>query len=176
MKTLNRILNSILAAMLLLTLSATVTNSQTQQGLTQKDCSQIFSRTDDCKATQISNTLFCKVWYIGYADDTDEFLGYVFLKPISYKGEKVNLIIGIAEDGRIYRVKTEESNMINQEFLQQFEGKSIHNSFEIAQTLDDVLYVPSKVKAVDGDIKTSQEISKGVKETLNFTEKLIAKK
>lgn len=165
------------ALMMCIVLSATIANAQARQELTQENCSLIFSRTDDCRRSRDMNGgVYCRAWYKGYADDVDEFLGYVFLKGIPFEGRKLNLLIGVTEDGRIFRVKSEETNSINQEFLVQFEGKTLRNNFEIARTIEDVLYVPSKVKAMHGDIQTSQTISDAVKEVLSSAQKLTSEK
>ena len=176
MKILNQRSSLFAAVMLFAVLSVTIAKAETRQRLTQKDCSQIFSRTDDCQSsTNIEGELYCKAWYRGFGDDPDEFLGYVFLKPFSFGGINAELLIGITENSSVYRVKVKGVNSINQQFLSQFEGKRLGDNFEIARTLEDVLYVPSRVKAIRGDIQTSQKISNAVKEALTSVIQLTLK-
>ena len=172
MKIINQYSSLFAAVMLFAALSVTIAKAETRQRLTQKDCSQIFSRTDDCQSsTNIEGELYCKAWYRGFGDDPDEFLGYVFLKPFSVEGTNAQLLIGITENSSVYRVKVKGVNSINQQFLSQFEGKRKGDNFEIARSLDDILYVPSKVKAMRGDVRTSQTISNAVKEVLDSVNK-----
>ena len=168
MKILNQHSSLFAAVMLCAALSVTIAKAEARQRLTQKDCSQIFLRTDDCQSsTNIEGELYCKAWYRGFGDDPDEFLGYVFLKSFSFEGTKAALLIGITENSSVYRVKVKGVDSINQQFLSQFEGKRFGDSFEIARTPEDILYVPSKIKAIRGDMQTSQTISNVVKEALD---------
>ena len=165
----------LVAVTLFVALSVTDANSETPQRLTQGDCSLIFSRTDDCRSSRdVHGELYCKAWYRGqrFGDDPVEFFGYVFLKPFSYKGTDAELLIGIAQNGQVYRVKVKGVDSIEREFLSQFEGKRAGDSFAIAESLEDILYVPSRVKAMRGDIETSRMIASAVKDALSSAKQL----
>jgi hypothetical protein len=168
-----KIIAMLIAAILILLLPLTIANAQANNGLTQKDCSLIFPRTDDCQSSKDeAGEKYCTAWYRGYADDTDEFQGYVFLKSLPLEDKDLKLLVGVTEFGEIVSVKSRGNNSINQEFLSQFRGKTFDNSFEIARTLEDLLYIPSKIKAMDRNIQTSHKISNMVKDVLNSVKKL----
>ncbi len=155
--------------------SVTIANAETNLKLTQQECSSIFSWTQYCETPKaVDGGLYCKAWFDkrGFGDDVDEFLGYVFAKPLLIQGKQTRLLVGVNESGRISRVKLEGNDLINQDFLSQFEGKRLRDSFEIAKSLDDILYEPSRVKAIRGDIETSQLIANAVKEALSSAKKL----
>ncbi|MCL4511161.1 MAG: hypothetical protein M1470_08845 [Bacteroidetes bacterium] len=175
MKTIRLYFAVSVAAILAVVSSVTTTSAETHMKLTQKDCSSIFSWTQYCQTSRTTDgELYCKAWFDrrGFGDDVDEFLGYVFAKPLLIQGKQTRLLVGVTESGRISRVKLEGNDLINQEFLSQFEGKRLRDSFEIAKSLDDILYEPSRVKAIRGDIETSQLIANAVKEALSSAKKL----
>ena len=174
MKTIRLYFAVSVAAILAVVSSVTTTSAETHMKLTQKDCSSIFSWTQYCQTSRTTDgELYCKAWFDrrGFGDDVDEFLGYVFAKPLLIQGKQTRLLVGVTESGRISRVKLEGNDLINQEFLSQFEGKRLRDSFEIAKSLDDILYEPSRVKAIRGDIETSQLIANAVKEALSSAKK-----
>ena len=45
-------------------------------------------------------------------------------------------------------------------------GKRLGDSFEIARSLEDILYVPSSLKAMRGDMESSRIIASAVREAL----------
>ncbi len=147
----------------------TTANAETNLKLTQQECSSIFSWTQYCQTSRTADGgLYCKAWFDkrGFGDDVDEFLGYVFAKPLLIQGKQTRLLVGVTESGRISRVKLEGNDLINQEFLSQFEEKRLGDDFEIAKSLDDILYVPSGLKGIRGDLETSRLIAGAVKEVL----------
>jgi len=55
---------------------------------------------------------------------------------------------------------------IPRDFLLQFEGKGVQDSFEIVRNTENILIVPSKIKPISGNIEISQMIADSVKEAL----------
>ena len=174
MKTFGLHIAVLITVVLVVALPVTIADAQTRQELTQQDCSLIFPWSQNCQTARgIDGGLYCKAWFDkrGFGDDVDEFLGYVFEKPLLIQGKRVKLLVGVTESGRVSQVKLEGADTIDQEFLSQFEGKRTGDNFDIAKSLDDILYVSSKVKATRGDIETSRLIANAVKEALSSTKK-----
>jgi hypothetical protein len=125
--------------------------------------SQIFPRSDYCRQTgALDGGYFCEAWRTGHDEDPDELVGYVFLKTIDYGGTKMRVLVGVFPNGEISKVMVNGPEAIDQEFLKQFEGKNLRSSFEIARTLDDLLFVPAKIKAMAGKTELSQTIAETV--------------
>ncbi len=163
------------AAILAVVSSVTTANAETNVKLTQQDCSSIFSWAEYCQTSRTTDgELYCKAWFDrrGFGDDVDEFLGYVFAKPLLIEGKEAKLLVGVTESGRISRVRVAGADSIDQEFLSQFKGKRLGDSFEIARSLEDILYVPSSLKAMRGDIESSRIIASAVREALVSASKL----
>lgn len=58
------------------------------------------------------------------------------------------------------------SPVINTDFIQQFLGKNLNSSFEIAKELDDVLTTPAKIKPIKDAPVTSQKIAESFRKWL----------
>jgi len=124
---------------------------------------QIFPKSDYCRQTGAFNgDYFCEAWRSGYDENPDEFAGYVFLKTIDSANAEMRVLVGVFPNGEIAKVVVNGPEAIDDEFLEQFEGKSLRSSFEIAKTLDDLLFVPAKIKAISGKVEISEEIAKTV--------------
>jgi hypothetical protein len=162
--------------LLLSLLAATMVNAQAPTKLTREDCALIFPQTDFCQTLRDSEgAIYGEAWYKGLVEDTDEFLGYVFVKPFAHEGKEMQLLVGINEHGKISRVKIKGLDAINGEFLAQFEGRTFDHSFEIARTPEDLLFVPAKLKAIAGNIPLSEHIAEGVKAVMQSAHKLLQK-
>lgn len=148
--------------------------SQTQ--LTEKECASVFPWADDCAQFKDSNgRLYFEAWYRGYGDDPDQFLGYIFLRTFPYKKNSIKILAGISSSGKISNIVPLETSVINREFLSQFIGKSLRDSFEIAKTPDDLLFVPSKIKPMRENIPLSEKIANVVKEIIISAESIPAR-
>ncbi|MDZ7288931.1 MAG: hypothetical protein ONB44_03915 [candidate division KSB1 bacterium] len=159
--------------LLLLLLVATMASAQIPTTLTHEDCSLIFPRTDFCRILRdAEGAVYGEAWYRGLVEDADEFLGYVFTKPLVHEGKAMNLLVGIDKNGRISRVKIKGLNAVNDEFLVQFEGKTFDHSFEMARTPEELLFVPAKLRAIAGNLLLSDHIATGVKAVMQSARKL----
>lgn len=147
-----------------LALSAAIRYSQRPTSLTAEDCALIFPETNSCEKMRALETgeLFGEAWSNG-AESANEFLGYVFLKPVTHEGKTFDLIVGINRSGVIAGVKVKGADEVPEEFLAQFHGKTARYNFEVACTADDIMYVPLKIKAMRGNIPLSESIAQGVK-------------
>ena len=56
--------------------------------------------------------------------------------------------------------------IINQEFLSQFVGRHLEQSFEIARTPEERLYTPTKIKPIANEMELSREIALKIKKAL----------
>jgi hypothetical protein len=161
---------------LLSLLAATLASAQAPTTLTREDCALIFPQTDFCQVLRDSEgAIYGEAWYKGLVEDTDEFFGYVFVKPLAHEGKEMRLLVGINEHGKITRVKIKGMEAGNGEFLAQFEGRTFGHSFEIARTPDDLLFLPAKLKAIGGNIPLSEQIAEGVKAVMQSAHKLLQK-
>ncbi len=162
--------------LLLSLLTVTMANAQAPTKLTIEDCALIFPQTDFCQILRDSDgAVYGEAWHKGLVEDTDEFFGYVFIKPITHEGKEMQMLVGINERGKISRVKIKGMEAINGEFLAQFEGRTFAHSFEIARTPEELLFVPAKLKAVAGNIPLSEHIAEGVKAVMQSAHKLLQK-
>jgi hypothetical protein len=97
--------------------------------------------------------------------------GSVFLVLESGSFGGIDLIVwtshGIVEEvGIKERIIKEEDRPINEEFLQQFLGRTLEQSFEIARDYRDILYTPTKLKGISGAPETSQAIAQAIKKVM----------
>jgi hypothetical protein len=154
----------LLPAILWLVLAAASAQAQARQKLTEQECYQIFPRADACRAAQMPDgKIYWEAWHTGYDDDADELLGYVFLRPMTHEGSEMKLLVGVTTQGTIAKVRIRGTKAIDDEFLAQFEGKSLRSEFQIAKTLEDLLVVPAKIKAQAGKPELSESIVSEIK-------------
>lgn len=152
---------------LALTLAVSSVQAQKQQTISESQCRKIFLSADDYQNRRTPDgTPYCEVYW-DRDDDPRQLLGYVFLKTLALPGKETGLLIGVDTYGRIVKVKTTEPAPIAEEFLAQFEGKNLTASFEVVKTAEDLLHVPSKIKAIKDNVEMSERIAKTVHETLN---------
>jgi len=166
--------NSIVAAMLWLALLPISGPAQTRQPLTEKDCWEIFPRANSYQAQQTSDgSPYREIWHGGHEDETDELLGYVFLKTLKNQEKELVLLVGIDDDGKIARVKVRGKEAIDEQFLSQFKGRSLNSDFEIARTAEELLHTPMKLKALKGDLQFSENIAKTIHGALQSAARLL---
>ena len=138
-------------AALWLALAASSAQAQARQTLSDQECLQIFPRADACQAgNRLNGKMYWEAWNTGYNDDADKLLGYIFLAPFTGEGSELELVVGVTTQGTISKVKLRGVAGVSEEFFAQFEGKSLRFEFEIAKTLEDLLFVPAKIKAQAG--------------------------
>jgi hypothetical protein len=154
----------LLALAIPLALSAAIRYAQKPLILTVEDCALIFPETNSCEKMRALETgeLFGEAWANG-VESADEFLGYVFLKPITHEGKMFDLLVGVNKSGVIAGIKVKGVDDVPEEFLAQFHGKTGQYDFAVACTPDDIMYVPLKIKAMRGNIPLSESIAQGVK-------------
>lgn len=153
-------------AMLALVLTASSVQAQQQQTISESQCRNIFPSADEYQIWQTADgTRYGEAWR-GRGEDPRMLLGYIFQRTLSLPDKGTKLIIGVDARGRIVEVKTEKPTAATEEFLAQFEGRSLTESFEVAKTADDLLYLPGKIKALKDNAELSERIAKTVNETL----------
>jgi hypothetical protein len=154
-------------AILALTLAVSSVQAQKQQTISESQCRKIFlSANDYLNRRMPDGTPYCEAYW-DRDDDPRMLLGYVFLKTLALADKETGLLIGVNTYSRIVKVQTTEPAAVTEEFLAQFEGKNLTASFEVVKTAEDLLHVPSKIKAIRDNVELSERIAKTVHETLN---------
>ena len=167
-------MKSSITAFFVLTMSALMIQAQTSKKLTDKECWEIFPRANIYQAQQAGDgSLYREAWHGGHEDETDELLGYVFLKALKNQENEIELLVGVDADGKISKVKARRKETIDEQFLSQFKGRSLNSNFEIARTPDEFLHVPAKLKAINGDFQLSENIARTVHGTLQSAARLL---
>lgn len=163
-------------AMLLFALAASSVQAQQQQTISESQCRNIFPSADDYQIWQTPDgTRYGEAWR-GRGEDPRLLLGYVFQRTLALPDKETTLIIGVDTGGRIVEVKTERptTTTATEEFLAQFEGRSLNAGFEVARTAEDLLYLPRKIMAMKDNIEMSERIAKTVHETLHSANNSLA--
>ncbi len=151
---------------LALALGVSSVQAQKQQKISESQCRKIFLPSDDYQNRRMPDgSPFCEVYW-DRDDDPRVLLGYVFLKTLARQDKEIEFLIGVNTDGKIVKVETTEPASVTEEFLAQFEGRSLKASFEVVKTAEDLLHVPSKIKTIRDDVEMSERIAKTVHETL----------
>jgi hypothetical protein len=135
--------------------------------LTFKEARHLFLWADTFKPLKEINetTKVAEVWN---TDDADELLGWAVVKTMTFDAAQFSLLIGIRKkDGAISKVIVKGMDDLPNDFLAQFEGRKLHDSFEIARTSEDVIYLPRKIKPIRDRVKLSEEMAKTVEEALS---------
>jgi hypothetical protein len=159
--------SNIAVTTLALLLAVSSVQAQKQQTISESQCRQIFMSADDYQNRRTSDGMpYCEV-YSDRDDDPRMLLGYVFLKTLALADKETALLIGVDTYGKIVKVNTTEPTAIAEEFLAQFEGKNLTSSFEVVKTAEDLMHVPSKIKAIRDNVEMSERIAKTVHETLD---------
>ncbi len=153
-------------AMLALVLAAFSAQAQKQQSISESQCRNLFPSADEYQIWQTADgTRYGEAWR-GRGEDPRVLLGYVFQRTLALPDKETKLIIGVDTRGRIVEVKTAKPTAATEEFLAQFEGRSLNAGFEVAKTAEDLLYLPGKIKAIKDNLEISASIAKTVHETL----------
>ncbi len=167
--------NRILSAMLILGLSAFISAAKTPSELTHADCRSIFPGANSSEAirTLDSGVQWTEAWEHGSWGPAEEFLGYVFLKSLQHEGKTIEVLAGVTNTGIISSVSVKGLDGIDDEFLAQFRGKTIHDNFDFARTPEDLLFIPVKIKMMKGNFALSESIALSVKEVVMSADKLL---
>lgn len=156
----------LLSAMLFSLVLSTACYAQSSVVLTLEDCARLFPETNSCEKIGGLDTdiVYGEAWCNdGTKETPDTFLGYVFLKTLTHEGKTLDLFVGTTESGVIKEVRVKGAGEIAEEFLAQFQGKTAQHNFDLACNPEDILYVPIKIKALQGNISLSATIAQGVK-------------
>lgn len=158
--------NRIISTMLILGLSASLSVAKTPSELTPTDCRSIFSGANSSEKirTLESGVLYTEAWEQGAWGPPEEFLGYVFLKSRQHEGKTIGVLVGMTNTGVISKVGVKGFDGVDEAFLAQFRGKTLQGSFDLMRTPEDLLVVPAKVRAMQGNLALSESIAQGVKE------------
>jgi hypothetical protein len=157
--------NRILAMMLILGLTTSMSVAKTPTALTSADCKSIFPRANSSEAirTLESGVLWTEAWEHGSWGPPEEFLGYVFLKPQQHEGKTIGVLVGMTNTGIISKVSVKGLDGVDEAFLAQFCGKALQDNFDLMRTPEDLLVVPAKIRAMQGNLALSENIAQGVK-------------
>lgn len=168
-------MNGTLCIMLILGLSASMSVAKTPARLTQADCRLIFpgSNSSEKITSTESGVLWTEAWEHGAWGPSEEFLGYVFLKPLQHEGKTIGVLVGITNTGVIASVKVKGLDGVDEEFLAQFRGKSLQNDFDLARTPADLLFMPAKIRAMQENVALSESILLGLKEIARSANKVL---
>jgi hypothetical protein len=120
-----------------------------------------------------SGVQYTEVWPHGPWEPAEEFLGYVFLKPLQHEGRTIGILVGMTNTGVITSVRVKGLDGVDEEFLAQFRGKTLQANFDLARTPEDLLFVPAKIKAMQGNLALSESIAHGVKEIATSAIKVV---
>jgi hypothetical protein len=167
--------NRTLSLMLMLGLSASMSVAQTPSGLTQQDCRSIFLAANSSEATRTleSGVMWTEAWEHGSWGPAEEFLGYVFLKSLQHEDKMIDILVGMTSTGVISSVRVKGLSGVDEEFLAQFRGKTLKNNFDLARTPEDLLVVPARIRAMQGNLALSESIAQGVKEIAASANKVV---
>jgi hypothetical protein len=161
--------------MLIVGLSASLSAAKTPSDLTQADCRSIFSGANSSEKirTLASGVLWTEAWEQGAWGPPEEFLGYVFLKSLPHEGKTIGVLVGMTSTGFISKVSVKGLNGIDEAFLAQFRGKTTQGNFDLMRTPEDLLVVPAKIKAMQGNLALSESIAQSVKEIAASASKVV---
>jgi len=167
--------NRIISIMLIIGLSASLSVAKTPSELTSTDCRSIFPGANSSEKTRTleSGVLWTEAWEHGAWGPAEEFLGYVFLKSLQHEGKTIGVLVGMTSTGIISKVSVKGLAGVDEEFLAQFRGKTSQNNFDLARTPEDLLFVPAKIRAMQGNPALSESIAQGVKEIATSAIKVV---
>jgi hypothetical protein len=169
--------NCILALMLVLGVPASMLAATNSHKLTTEDCTLVFPSANSCERMKEveSGVIYGEAWSNGSWETTDEFLGYIFLRSVAHEGKTIKILIGMTNTGAIAKVKITGIDGVDEKFLAQFQGKTWQDGFDIARTPEDLLYIPTKIRAMKKNIPLSESIAQGVKEAAALAPRIIKK-
>ncbi len=162
-------------ARLAVALLASFVTALAQPRLTAQDGALVFPGAEVLKATgESAGRTYGEAWDAGSAAGEEKFLGHVLHKTVAFNRAAAGLLVGITPEGAISRVHLKEGPPIDGEFLAQFAGKTADTDFALARTLEDVLSVPTMLKAIRGQRELSETIAREVQELVLFAKQMRA--
>ncbi|MGH7600551.1 MAG: hypothetical protein ACREOI_29700 [bacterium] len=158
--------NRIISIMLIVGLSASLAAANTPSELTSTDCRSIFPGANSSEKTRTleSGVRWTEAWEQGAWGPAEEFLGYVFLKTLPNEGKTIGVLVGMTKTGVISKVSVRGLDGVDEAFLAQFRGKTPQDNFDLMRTPEDLLVVPAKIRAMQGNFALSESIAQTVKE------------
>lgn len=167
--------NHFLSAMLLLGVSAAMAVAQTPSGLTQQDCKSIFPSANLSETARAldAGVQYTEAWEHGAWGPAEEFLGYIFFKSLQHEGKTLDVLVGMTGTGVISSVRVKGLDGVDGEFLAQYRGKTAQSNFDLARTPEDLLVVPARIRAMQGNLALSESIAQGVKEIATSANKVV---
>lgn len=158
--------NRIHAMMLMLGLAASISLAKAPSELCSSDCKMVFPGANSSEAvrTLASGVQWTEAWEHGSWGPAEEFLGFVFQKSSEHEGSAISVLVGMTSTGVISCVKVKGMDGIEEEFLAQFRAKTVRDNFDVAQTPEDLLFIPAKIKAMKTNPALSESIAQAVKE------------
>lgn len=156
-------------------LLASFVTALAQPKLTAQDGALVFPGADVLKsAGESAGRTYGEAWDAGYAPGEEKLLGLVFHKTLTLNRAAAGLLVGITPEGAISRVHLKEGPPVDGEFLAQFVGKNASADFTLARTLEEVLSVPTMLKAIRGQRELSETIAREVQELVRFARQMLA--
>jgi hypothetical protein len=131
-----------------------------------REMRQLFPWADSHKPLSGINetTKSAEVWD---TDEPNELLGWAVLKSAIVDNSEVSLLIGIRKkDGAISKVIVRGIDDLPEDFLAQFAGRKSSDSFEIAKTAEDALFIPRKIRPVRDRTELAEAIAQSVEEAV----------
>ena len=167
--------NRIISIMLIIGSSVSLSIAKTPSDLTQADCRSIFSGANSSEKirTLESGVLWTEAWEQGAWGPAEEFLGYVFLKSLQHEGKTISVLVGMTKTGVLSKVRVKGLDGVDEKFLAQFRGKTTQDSFDLMRTPEDLLVVPAKIRAMQGNLALSESIAQGVKAIVASASKVV---
>lgn len=156
--------NTVVSAMLILGLAASMSVAGNPSGLTRQDCRQIFPGTNSSEAVRTldSGVQWTEAWERGSWGPAEEFRGYIFFKSQQHEGKTIAVLVGVTNTGTIASVKVKGLAGVEEEFLAQFYGKSVRQNFALARTPEDLLSVPAKIRMMQGNLSLSESLVQAI--------------
>ncbi len=167
--------NRIISIMLIIGLSASLSAAKTPSELTSIDCRSLFPGANSSEKirTLASGVLWTEAWEQGAWGPAEEFLGYVFLKSLLHEGRTIGVLVGMTNTGAISKVSVKGLDGVDEKFLAQFRGKTPQDNFDLMRTPEDLLVVPAKIRAMQGNFALSESIAQTVKEIAASANKVV---
>lgn len=145
-----------------------------QPALSRQECARIFQSADACKSIQrVDSAWVAEAWDSGHEPGEAKFLGHVLRQAMVFEGDSMSLLIGLDAEGKIVKVLADGSIAVAEEFLVQFQGRSRSDSLMLAEHVEDLLYVPARIKPMRGRLELSAAIIQKIKAALQVVPPLL---
>ncbi len=133
------------------------------QKITMKQYQQVFPKMDaHSKMKKVEDISYVEAWDEGFDRFEEEKIGYVFLGQVEQNGKASRLLVSVDLSGKVVGVGLPKQTDTQAAFLKQFKGMTTQSDFGLAESSDDLLYVPAKLRAMRGDKALSAAIAQEV--------------